>query len=110
MEYRGIVAGGSAKANALGYPTANIPLTDSVSGIYAARVVVDGSTYAAVAFADPSRKVLEAHLFEFSGNLYGKEISITLVEKIRDTAVFMDDDALKEAMADDAQKARALLS
>jgi len=111
MEFHGIVAGGSAKAHALGYPTANISLTDtSVSGVYAARVRLEDKDYIAVAFADPVRQILEAHLFDFSGNLYGKNISITLVEKIRDTAQFTNDEELKEAMHDDALRARELLS
>lgn len=110
MEYSGIVAGGSAKANALGYPTANIPLADDISGIYAARVRVNDTDYASVAFADPSRGVLEAHLFDFSGNLYGKEITVSLVKKIRDTKSFADDESLRAAMNEDATEARRLLS
>lgn len=111
MEFTGIVAGGSAKAHALGYPTANIPLTEAgVAGVYAARVHIEGTDYTSVAFADPTRSVLEAHLFDFSGDLYGKEIRITLVEKIRDSEHFSDDTALKEAMAEDAARAREILS
>ncbi|MBY0110659.1 riboflavin kinase [Patescibacteria group bacterium] len=111
MEFHGIVAGGSAKAHALGYPTANIPLTDtSVSGIYAAHVVLDDTMYAAVAFADPERHILEAHLFDFSGDLYGKDIRIILVEKIRETARFENDEQLKEAMHSDAVRAQDILS
>lgn len=111
MEFNGIVAGGSAKAHALGYPTANIPLMDaSVSGIYAAQVSLEGTEHKAVAFADPVRHILEAHLFDFEGNLYGKEIRITLVEKIRETAQFADDGALKEAMHADALRAKEILS
>ena len=111
MEFLGIVAGGSAKAHALGYPTANISLTDtSVSGVYAARVRMEDTEYPAVAFADPVRQILEAHLFDFTGNLYGKELHVTLVEKIRDTAQFSNDDELKDAMHNDALRARELLS
>ncbi len=111
MKFTGIVAGGSAKANALGYPTANIPLTEaSVSGIFAASVRLDGTDYPSVAFADPARSVLEAHLFDFSGNLYGKEITISLVKKIRDTKEFTDDESLKAAMKEDAEEAKKILS
>lgn len=111
MNFTGIVAGGSAKAHALGYPTANISLTDtSVSGIFAATVRMDGIDYTAVAFADPVRSVLEAHLFGFSGNLYGKEIVISLVKKIRDTKQFADNESLMAAMKEDAEEAKRILS
>ena len=110
MTYRGIVAGGSARASTLGYPTANIPLTDDISGVYAARVLIEGEVYKSVAFADPSRKILEAHLFGFSGNLYGKEIGIELVEKIRETRPLKDDASLREAMIGDAKRAREILA
>lgn len=107
MEFTGIVAGGSAKAQTLGYPTVNIPLADDTSGIFAAEVRVDRSLYPAVAFADPVRKILEAHLFHYSGNLYGEQIKITLLKKLRDTKAFTDNDSLKSAMDEDAAAAKA---
>lgn len=108
MSHHGIVAGGSARASSLGYPTANIPLTEGgISGVYAALVSFEGTDYPAVAFADPVRKVLEAHLFDVSENLYGKEITVELLKKLRDTKVFSDDEALKRAMEEDARNARA---
>lgn len=111
MDIIGIVIGGSAKAHIFGYPTANIPLPDpTISGIYAARAQVDDSAYTAVVFADPVRNVLEAHLFDFSGNLYGKELKVELVEKIRDTERFDSDKALRAAMDEDARRARDILS
>jgi len=107
MEFTGVVAGGSAKAQLLGYPTVNIPLKEDISGIYAAEVRIDRSLYPAVAFADPVRKILEAHLFHFAGNVYGDQIKITLLHKLRDTKVFTDEASLKAAMDGDAAAAKA---
>ena len=115
--YRGIVERGAKRAEELGFPTMNIPLVDSrVSGIYAARVRVPKMTYMAAAFADPTRKLLEAHLLDFpaqggsslekSGTLYGTEITIELCKKIRDSRRFTDDKSLREAIADDVAKVR----
>lgn len=105
--YTGIVAEGSKRAAALGFPTLNIALGDSsVSGIYAARVKAGGKEYTAAAFADQRRKILEAHLLDFSGNLYGKEVAITLCRKIRDNKIFADDEELREAIASDAKAVR----
>lgn len=109
--YSGIVTRRSGKASALGFPTINIPFsTASVSGIYAARVTVDGTIHNAAAFADPARGVLEAHLLDFSGVLDDKEVAITLVRKIRDNERFPDDDALSQAIAQDVAQVRYYLS
>lgn len=106
--YFGTVIGGSRKAAALGFPTVNIPLLDTdVSGSYAALVMVEGKEYPGVAYADVDRRILEAHLFDFSGDLYGKEITVTLQKKIRDSEKFESEDALQKAVAADVALARA---
>jgi riboflavin kinase/FMN adenylyltransferase len=108
MEYKGIVIGGSRKAEALGFPTANIGLTDTkATGIYIATVTIEGKEYPAVAYADQERKILEAHLFDFSQNLYEKEISVALEKKLRESEWFDDEVKLKEAVAQDIAMARA---
>jgi len=85
----------------------NIPLESAdISGIYAARVKAEGKELFAAAFADPERKVLEAYLFDFAGDLYGKEITIELHDKIRDPQRFFNDAALRTAIADDVTKVR----
>lgn len=105
--HRGIVQKGAGRAAALGFPTANIALGDpTVSGVYAARVAAGNKSYAAAAYADRKRKVLEAHIIEGSDDLYGKEVLIELLLKIRDASSFDSDDALRAAIADDVKKAR----
>ena len=105
--YKGIVEKGGGRATALGFPTVNIPLADvSVSGIYAACVLLRGRAYGAAAYADLRRKVLEAHLLDFGGDLVGEEIVIELKEKIRDDARFADDAALAAAIKDDTERVR----
>lgn len=98
---------GKKRAAALGYPTVNISLDNSsVSGIYAARVLLDGREYLAAAFADQERKLLEAHLLDAAPNLYGKEISIELCKKIRESESFENDDTLRAAIAKDTKAVR----
>lgn len=105
--YTGIVERGGGRASALGYPTINIPLTDpALSGIYAAKVKIEKAEYAAAAFADQKRKLLEAHLLDFSGELYGKEVTIEVHKKIRDSEKFSDDVKLREAIVDDIKNVR----
>jgi len=98
--YTGVVQKGRGLGAALGYPTANIVLPDSLSGIYAARVLVGDEKYFAAVFADPTRGVLEAHLLDFSGSLYDKEVEVTLEKKLRESAMFDDDDELRAAIAE----------
>ena len=106
--YIGIVQKGTKRAASLGFPTVNIPLLDGdVSGVYAARVTVSGEEYFAAAFADQKRKVLEAHVLDFSGELYGKEITIELCKKIRDNMEFPDDTTLRAAIEGDIVIVRA---
>jgi riboflavin kinase / FMN adenylyltransferase len=105
--HRGIVEKGAQRGAELGYPTANITLPEGVApGIYAGKASVEGKAYEAAVFADGRRSVLEAHLLDFSGDLYGKEISVELVKKIREGKAFANDESLRAAIADDVQRVR----
>ena len=105
MTYKGTVKKGQQSGQKLGFPTINIPLEGEMpEGIFAAKVLVEGKTYFAAAYANSSRNILEAHLLDFSGDLYGKEVEIELVEKIRDDKKFSDEAELKEAIAADVAK------
>ena len=111
MTYSGIVQEGEKRGRALGYPTANIPLeANSVSGVYAATVTFRGKEYPSAVFADQKRKILEAHLLDFSDDMYGEVISVELGEKIRENRSFKDDMALREAIARDIQAIRKQFS
>ena len=107
-KFTGIVQKGSAVAKELGYPTANIPYEDAIiSGVYAARVKVGEEEYEAMVFADYVRHVLEAHLLDFSADLYGWNITIELLEKIRERKKFKDNMVPKELIEKDVAAVRA---
>jgi len=107
MRYRGVVQKGRKQGTALGFPTINIPLLDtSLSGIFAATVFFADKEYPAAVYVDPSRRVLEAHLLDFSDDLYEKEVDIELLEKIRDDKKFDNGAELKQAIAEDVAKVR----
>jgi riboflavin kinase / FMN adenylyltransferase len=118
MIYAGVVEKGSRRGTVLGFPTANVSFEGVESGIYAARVVIDDVAYQAAVYADQTRKLLEAHLIEFSlpgqgqagGDLYGKEIQVQLLKKTRDSKKFEDDAALRETIAQDIQAVKDYLS
>lgn len=106
--YIGIVTEGAHIGTNLGFPTANIALNDKdISGIYAGEVVYGGKTYNAALYANQKRNILEAHLLDFSGTLYGETVTITVWEKIRDDGSFSDVEALKAQIAEDIKAVRA---
>lgn len=88
---RGVVEKGTAVARTVGFPTANIPYDQAdISGTYAGKVLIAGTEYQAAVYANGERKVLEAHVFDFSGDLYGQEITVMLLEKIAGAETFRD--------------------
>ena len=107
MKYKGIVQKGGEYGRRLGFPTANIPFDADVSGIYAAQVSVGKEKYNAAVYADVRNKVLEAHLLRFEGDLYGKELAIELVEKLREDTRFESEEEAKQQIAADIAAAEA---
>ncbi len=116
----GIVQSGDARGRELGYPTANLALGDYQRpryGIYAVRVTLDdGTEHPGVASLgvrptfDPPEELLEAHLFNFSGDLYGRRIEVALHGFIRDERKFDHVAELVEQMRDDEADAREILA
>jgi riboflavin kinase/FMN adenylyltransferase len=108
--YTGVVQQGAKRGAALGFPTANIPLDDpDLSGIYVGRATVSGNSYGAAVYADRGRSILEVHLLDFAGDLYGITISVEILAKIRDGVHFENDTLLKVAIAEDIAHARGYL-
>ena len=86
-------------------------------GIYAVRVTLDdGSEHPGVASLgvrptfDPPQELLETHLLDFNGDLYGRQIEIALHGFIRDELKFDSIDALVAEMRNDEAEARKLLA
>jgi riboflavin kinase/FMN adenylyltransferase len=115
----GVVASGQKLGRALGVPTANIALeaTNRLAyGVYAVHALVAGRSYGGVASfgvrptADNGAPLLETHLFDFADDIYGREIEVRFVARIREERKFASLDALKEEMARDIARARAALA
>jgi len=116
----GVVQRGDARGRELGYPTANVELGDYQRpkyGIYAVRVTLDdGSELPGVAslgvrpMFDPPQELLEAYIFDFDGDLYGRTIEVALHAYIREEQRFSDIADLVAQMKDDEAQARQLLS
>ena len=121
----GEVVHGDKRGRALGWPTANVELHNYLRpayGIYAVRVTLDangedgGSEHDGVASLgvrptfDPPRELLEAVLFDFDGDLYGRTIEVALHHYLRPEAKFDSVEALKAQMDADAAQAKELLA
>lgn len=116
----GRVVRGRRVGHELGYPTANIELGTRVSpvtGIFAVRVRVGDEWWPGVAslgvrptLDGGGEPLLEAHLFDFAGDLYGRRIEVEFVAKLRDEEKFADLDALRAQMDRDAAQAREILA
>lgn len=114
----GRVLHGQELGRRLGFPTINIrpPLPPALSGVFAVRV--DGADLAAhpgVAnlgcrpTVDGRRWLLEVHLFDYAGDLYGRRLAVEFVEYLRPEEKFDGLDSMKRQMTQDAERARAIL-
>jgi riboflavin kinase/FMN adenylyltransferase len=116
---RGRVLGGQRLGRTLGFPTANLPLQRRrapVAGVFAVRVHGVGdvalpgvASLGTRPTVNGTQAVLEAHLFDFAGDLYGREIAVEFVTKLRDEQRFESLEALTAQMHEDAARARSLL-
>ncbi|MGI4977485.1 MAG: riboflavin biosynthesis protein RibF, partial [Janthinobacterium lividum] len=117
----GTVAHGDARGRTIGFPTANIALGEHIEparGVYAITArLPDGPTIPGVAnigrrptVATGTESRVEAHLFDFAGDLYGQHVSIALHAFLRDERRFDGLDALRAQIALDAAQARDVLA
>jgi riboflavin kinase/FMN adenylyltransferase len=116
---RGRVRGGERLGRKLGFPTANLALErrrSPVAGVFAVRVQgIGAQALPGVASlgtrptVNGSEALLETHVFDFDGDLYGREIAVEFVAKLRDEARFASLEALTAQMHSDAAEARRIL-
>jgi len=116
----GHVARGDGRGRGLGFPTANISLEGSLHpahGIYAVRATIEGgATCGGVASFGTrpmftlEKPLLEVHLFDFTGDLYGKLLRVEFLRFLRGEQKFDNAETLKEQMERDAAEARNTLA
>jgi riboflavin kinase/FMN adenylyltransferase len=114
----GRVETGDQRGRTIGFPTANVSLEgylEPALGVYAVRVEVDGRKYGGVAnfgrrpTFDKKDVLLEVHIFDFEGDIYGQPIVVSFISFLRPEMKFAGLDALKAQIAKDSEAARALL-
>ncbi len=113
----GLIMRGDQLGRQLGFPTANLDVTGLLAppnGVYVVHAKVSGQSYRAVVnighrptVQQPTPQLrVEAHLLDFTGDLYGQEMEITFREKLRDEQKFASLDALKEQIGRDIAEAK----
>lgn len=116
----GTVVPGRKLGHTLGFPTANVrPESEQLplNGVYAVRVTLDDTQRAAVAnigtrptvAPGSSERVVEVHLLDFSGDLYGRDIEVSFHEFLREEQKYSGLDALRRQIAVDIDRARIAL-
>ena len=115
----GQVISGQRLGRTLGVPTANIalePTNKLAHGVYAVTARIEGRAYPAVASfgtrptIDDGPPLLEVHLLDFDGDLYGREMDVEFIERIRDELKFDSIPSLVTEMMRDKERARAILA
>lgn len=118
---RGEVCHGAGKGAIFGMPTANIPFPEErlspPFGVYFSRVLYGGNSYAAISnvgckptVTDAGRVGVETYLYDFEGNLYGKDIAVQLMAFHRPEQRFESVDALKRQLRADREAGRVYWS
>jgi riboflavin kinase/FMN adenylyltransferase len=113
----GTVVAGAKRGRTLGFPTANLDRVTTLvpgTGVYAVVASVNSRQYAGAAnigpnptFGEDARKI-EVHLLDFAEEIYGQEMTVRLVQKLRETVAFSGLDALKAQLARDVARAGEL--
>ena len=114
------VIAGDKRGRTLGFPTLNQLFPSALihprAGVYASTATFDGGRYLSVTNVGVRPTIggngfySETHIFDFSGDLYGRTVEVTLLAFLRDEQKFTDLAALRAAMENDAAQAREVLN
>lgn len=117
----GTVIKGDQLGRSIGYPTANLEILSKeklipAEGVYAVQCIVNASHHSGMmnigirpTVSSCSSVRMEVHLFEFDENIYGADMEVRFIQKIRDEFKFKDLDALRDQLRKDEIIARRLL-
>jgi riboflavin kinase/FMN adenylyltransferase len=117
---RGVVVRGDGRGRGLGFPTANLRVAERdklvpPQGIYAVRAVLRSGTYRGALHLGPrptfkgSPSTIELHVLDFDADIYGEEVRVDFVQRLREIRPFATVEALVEQMKEDVEAARAAI-
>ena len=116
---QGTVVAGHRRGRTLGFPTANLDLAPGLAlpgdGIYATWAIIDGERFPSATSIgvrptfDLTERLVEVFIIDFNADIYGKQMDVEFVTKVRDQETFSGIDALIEQMGRDVDNCRATL-
>ena len=116
----GLVVEGKHRGRELGFPTVNLKTENELvppKGVYATTVTIDGIVHPSISniglrptFGESSETTIEAHILGYSGDLYGRQVRLGFVLRLRDERKFEDVDALKAQLEADRRRAERLFA
>jgi riboflavin kinase/FMN adenylyltransferase len=115
----GQVVTGAGRGEVMGFPTANLNISSGQAippdGVYASLARINGKLYPSMTnigrnptFGDKKRTV-ESYLIDYCGDLYGQELSVDFVARLRDEKKFASADELKKQVTEDIRRGKTIL-
>jgi riboflavin kinase/FMN adenylyltransferase len=115
----GRVMAGARRGVELGFPTANLDISPQqalpAEGVYVSRAQIDDQAHPAMTnigqrptFGE-NQRVVEVYLLDYHGDLYGQELAIDIIERLRDEKKFDTPEQLKKQIAEDVKQGTAIL-
>ena len=115
----GEVIPGAGRGTGLGFPTANLDIDRGqafpAEGVYASRVHIDDQTYPSITNIGKrptfggSKRVAEVYLLDYHSDLYGQELTVDFIERLRGEKKFDTPQELKKQIAKDVEQGKAIL-
>jgi riboflavin kinase/FMN adenylyltransferase len=115
----GVVVHGRGRGREIGVPTANLQTANELippHGVYATTLTVDGIIRAAITnigvrptFGE-SEVAIETHVLGYTGELYGRDVRLSFIQRLRDERRFPDVDALRAQIQADERRAERLFN
>jgi riboflavin kinase/FMN adenylyltransferase len=116
---RGHVVHGAGWGIRLGFPTANLDIDRQqalpTDGVYASQAQINDKSYPSVTNIGQrptfgrSQRLVEVYLLDYNDKLYGQELTVDIIERLRDERKFNTPQALREQIARDVEQGRAIL-
>jgi riboflavin kinase/FMN adenylyltransferase len=116
----GRVTKGAGRGEGLGFPTANLDIDPGqalpADGVYATWTDIDGQAYQSMTNIGRqptfggSQRVVEVYILDYHSNLYGRELKIDIMERLRGEKQFDTPEELKRQITEDINQGRAILS